>query len=313
MTGAGSNPAHGWDWKKLAEAGKLACPATGSALHTTGESLLATRDGAHTYQVLPNGVPLLLTDPERIKEYLAASEMPREYHEIARSSERPEAAGAKGLVRKVKAWLHQDYRTDKSLAAAERLFQGLPAGSLCVSVGGGPNRDHPRLVNLNIGPFANVDLVADAHRLPFADGSVDAVYSSAVLEHLYAPTKAAAEMFRILKPGAKVFARTPFLQQYHGYPHHYQNFTLTGHRRLFEDAGFAVDEEGVDVGPTYAFIHITNYYLQEFAPFPLRSRPFRFFWSLFANACLKRMDRKMNLRENAHILASTTFLLGHKP
>jgi predicted SAM-dependent methyltransferase len=34
------------------------------------------------------------------------------------------------------------------------------------------------------GPFANVDVVADAYALPYATGSVDAVHCEAVLEHL---------------------------------------------------------------------------------------------------------------------------------
>ena len=42
--------------------------------------------------------------------------------------------------------------------------------------------------------------VANIRDLPFPDGSFDAVYSSAVLEHLGDPVQALKEMFRVLKP-----------------------------------------------------------------------------------------------------------------
>jgi SAM-dependent methyltransferase len=302
-------PSHGWNWKGLAAAGKLACPESGKTLSATEARALETADGSSSYKVLPDGVPLLLRDPAMIEGYLAASAMPAEYNAMGEPENRPVA----GAVGKLKAFLHRDYRSAQSEAAFARLFADARPGELRVSVGGGPHRDHPSLVNLNIGPFANVDLVADAHALPFSDGAVDAGYSSAVLEHLYDPSRAVRELFRVIKPGGLVYARTPFLQQYHGYPHHYQNFTLTGHRRLFESAGFAVLEAGVDVGPTFAFVHLANYYLQDFAPFPFRSRAFRSVWNLFANAVLKPRDRFLNAREDAHTLASTTYLLARKP
>ncbi len=43
-------------------------------------------------------------------------------------------------------------------------------------------------------------VVADGEQLPFADGSFDAVWGSAILHHLHLPT-AARELNRVLKPG----------------------------------------------------------------------------------------------------------------
>jgi len=45
------------------------------------------------------------------------------------------------------------------------------------------------------------DLLADAHALPFRDGSFDAVLAYAVLEHLYNPWLALSEIARVLRPG----------------------------------------------------------------------------------------------------------------
>jgi hypothetical protein len=52
-------------------------------------------------------------------------------------------------------------------AACARLIAEVPADATLVSIGGGPTRSHP-----DLGPFANVDVVADAYRLPYADASV---------------------------------------------------------------------------------------------------------------------------------------------
>ena len=50
-------------------------------------------------------------------------------------------------------------------------------------------------------------LRGDATRLPFADGTFDAVITSEVLEHIQDDVAAIAEMTRILRPGG-VFAAT---------------------------------------------------------------------------------------------------------
>jgi ubiquinone/menaquinone biosynthesis C-methylase UbiE len=46
------------------------------------------------------------------------------------------------------------------------------------------------------------------YELPFADASVDAVFSNALLQHLGDPVAALREMYRILKPGGIIGART---------------------------------------------------------------------------------------------------------
>jgi SAM-dependent methyltransferase len=48
-------------------------------------------------------------------------------------------------------------------------------------------------------------IVADAHRLPIADGSLDLVFSSNMIEHVHHPSVAADEMVRVTRPGGIVF------------------------------------------------------------------------------------------------------------
>jgi ubiquinone/menaquinone biosynthesis C-methylase UbiE len=54
----------------------------------------------------------------------------------------------------------------------------------------------------------NVELrKASVYELPFEDGSFDAVFSHALLEHLSDPSAAIAELRRVLKPGGLIGAR----------------------------------------------------------------------------------------------------------
>lgn len=181
-----------------------------------------------------------------------------------------------------------------------------------IAIGGGPQRVHPRLRNLNLAPFPNVDLVGDAHRLPLADASVAALHCEAVLEHLDQPQVAVAEMLRVLRPGGLVFAATPFLQSFHGYPSHHRNFTLMGHRGLFERAGFEILDSGPCVGPTFALVDLASNWARELLPGRWLSRGA---WLLIrlAGRLLVPLDHLLLRNERAHRLASTTFVLARKP
>ena len=84
-----------------------------------------------------------------------------------------------------------------------------------IHVGGGPKRNHPSEVNLNIVPMAGVDLCGAAEALPFDDHSVDVIISNAVLEHVEHFDATLREMDRVLKPGGFVYIEIPLMQHYH--------------------------------------------------------------------------------------------------
>jgi SAM-dependent methyltransferase len=62
---------------------------------------------------------------------------------------------------------------------------------------------------------ADVDVVADCHRLPLPSGSTEVVNSTAVLEHLYCPPLALREINRVLKPGGLLVGSCSFLEGEH--------------------------------------------------------------------------------------------------
>lgn len=217
----------------------------------------------------------------------------------------------KFISQSIRSWLRRsDYRTQQSIDALKRVLD-VPKGSFCLSIGGGPLRIDDRLTNLNISRFQNVDIVGDAHRLPIADSSADAIHSEAVFEHLHSPAIAAKELARVLKPNALAFICTPFLQPFHGHPSHYQNFTIPGHRKLFEDAGLTILESGVCNGPVLALLQMFRTFADLFLPRPLRILAFGIYF--FGRIVIAPIDRFLGSRDNAHILASTTYLVARKP
>jgi SAM-dependent methyltransferase len=103
----------------------------------------------------------------------------------------------------------------------------------------------------------NVQLIADAHSLPFATDSFDGVWVQAVLEHVLEPERVVGEIHRVLSRRGIVFAGTPFMQQVHEGAYDFTRFTESGHRWLFRR--FERIDSGVTGGPGTAAIWSLRY------------------------------------------------------
>ena len=281
------------------EKGCLVCPKTHQKLKwSEDKKMLVSSDRKHKYPV-ENGVPILLKDAGEIKKEWKDSNMETEYEKLK---------GKKKFKQKVREYLEDDLRAEKA-AEGFKLFDKYDDG-LCIAIGGGPKRHHKNLVNLNMAPFVNIDVVGDAHHLPYADDCVEAIHCEAVLEHLPEPHKAIQEMYRVLKKGGVVYSITPFLQAYHGYPHHYQNLTLTGHEYYYKKQGFEIKESGVCAGPTYTVIMLNYLYLLSYLPRILSLVAKIYF--VVGMGIFKHFDRILNKKKEAHNLACTTLVVAEK-
>lgn len=112
--------------------------------------------------------------------------------------------------------------------------------------------DHTRhfkadVTTFDADPEQHPKVVGDAHAMPFEDDRFDAVLALALLEHVDDPYQVTREMYRVLKPGGRVFAWVPFYMMVHAFPEDVSRFTTYGVRRLFELAGFEVTR--VDEAP----------------------------------------------------------------
>ena len=103
------------------------------------------------------------------------------------------ASGLRRLARALLA-VGGDRRSPRAHAAFAKVIGIDPLEATCLSIGGGPTRVHPRLTNLNIDTFPNVDIVATAYALPYREGTIGSIHCEAVLEHLEYPDCAVQEI-----------------------------------------------------------------------------------------------------------------------
>ncbi|MBM3583958.1 MAG: class I SAM-dependent methyltransferase [Alphaproteobacteria bacterium] len=92
-----------------------------------------------------------------------------------------------------------------------RIAEALPEGRV-LEVGGGSGRLKgwlPTIVATDILPAPWLDVVADAHRLPFRDGCFAAIVMVDVMHHLAAPGAFLAEACRVLIPGGRIIMVEP--------------------------------------------------------------------------------------------------------
>jgi len=114
--------------------------------------------------------------------------------------------------------LYQDFH--------RQLLENCPPG-IILEIGGGTAhiKDFtPEVVSVDILPFPGIDIVADAHRLPFSDGAFSGVIMLDVLHHLERPIDFLEEASRILKPGGRLAMMEPAMtllarQFYHRFHH----------------------------------------------------------------------------------------------
>lgn len=126
---------------------------------------------------------------------------------------------------------------------------------------------YENVVNYEIVAYPSTDVLGIGEALPFRDDSFDAVISIAVLEHVRDPFLCAREIARVLRPGGRLYCGVPFLQPYHGYPHHYFNATAQGIRRLFEDELVVEDVRVLDsTHPVWTLHWILSVWAQALPP-----------------------------------------------
>jgi len=116
------------------------------------------------------------------------------------------------------------------------VLQSLLDNQIVLELGSGNMAiDDPCLIRMDVHLTPHVDVVADAHFLPFKSGVFDFIFSLAVFEHLRQPFAAAGEIRRTLRDGGYTYNECNFVFAYHGYPHHYFNASVQGLEQVFSE------------------------------------------------------------------------------
>lgn len=142
---------------------------------------------------------------------------------------------------------------------AKQAIKDVPPGSLILNLASGIKTIRENVVNVDLFPYPNVQVIADIHNLPFEDNSADAVICESSLEHLKNPEKAVKEMRRVLKPGGLLYISAPFIVGFHASPDDFYRWTLPGLKEFLKD--FQEKESGVGWGPTYALTSVLREWL----------------------------------------------------
>jgi SAM-dependent methyltransferase len=183
-----------------------------------------------------------------------------------------------------------------------------PTGRVLVvgggAIGSGAKKLYERglAVGADIYPTPHTVLIADAHNIPFADDTFEAVWIQAVLEHVLSPHEVVAELHRVLKPGGYIYADTPFIQHVHEEAYDFTRFTLSGHRWLFRD--FDLIEAGPTKGAGTSLVWSIRYFVRAVTGSDAAGSivAAAFFW-------LRFFDRRTRKHADA---ASATYFFGRK-
>lgn len=289
----------------------LRCPVTHRPIEVRTDPSRCVTSGTDMSYPIVEGVPILLrpdlTELWR-RDRKASSQTdggpPHRAIEILRTAW-PSISlnvAAKGNVRRL---------IDELSAAAGTPSTVLIVGGATRGEGLDPLFESPeiRVIVADLAIGEDTMVVADAHTLPFNDGTFDAVICQAVLEHVAEPAVVAAEVHRVLAGRGFVYSEIPFMQQVHEGAHDVARFTLTGHRLLWRR--FDELAAGACNGPGMALAWSLRYFALSFASTRVTRALISRLLAL-ATFWLKDLDRLISRRPAAVDAAGGTYFLGRR-
>lgn len=182
---------------------------------------------------------------------------------------------------------------------------------IIINIGSGIKTIHPEIINVDIFPFKDVNLVTDATKLPIKDNSVDMVITESTLEHIPDVELAIQEICRVVKPGGYVYISIPFLMPFHASPNDYFRLTHEGIKHKF--AIFEPQKIGMNGGPASALVTFLMHFFA--LPFSLISASLYNFMTYIFMAILsplRILDLLFYLFPRSTDAAAMTYFIGKK-
>ncbi len=191
------------------------------------------------------------------------------------------------------------------------ILKHIKEGGVVLDVGSGPERLGKEFTNIDVYPFPEVDVVANATELPFKDNSVDAAVSESVFEHVPDAYMVANEMVRIVKRGGYIYVSAPFIHPYHASPDDFNRWTISGLKHLFPN--LEIVESGVRSGPWSAFLMFLAYWLGVVFSFGYKkAAPFLAHVFMLVLGPLKYLDYFFMKIPGSEAVSAHLYILGRK-
>lgn len=196
-----------------------------------------------------------------------------------------------------------------SKSKIKKIINEVPLEAKILDLGSGSRKLANHTINLELYPFANVNVVGNGHQLPFKNHTFDVIICQAVLEHVKQPVVVINEMQRTLKQNGIIYVEIPFLLGYHADPDDYHRYTLRGTEELF--SAFQKRELGICVGPMSTLC----WWVRKLPTIFFRNRAIIKFIELimgWLTFWLKYFDIILTRAKNAHIISGGFYFLGIK-
>ncbi len=193
----------------------------------------------------------------------------------------------------------------------QRFLEGHSKNNIIINLGSGTKKISEETINLDFYPFVNVDIVADATKLPLADQSVDIVINEFMLEHIEAPDKVVDEIVRIIKPGGHVYLTVPFVASFHSSPDDFYRWSKQGLRCLMKD--FEEIECKIRCGPTSALVYVLSEWLSTLISFGwIKLQQLFFIFFMVAFSPLNLIDYLIYKLPTSENIAYGFYFIGKK-
>ena len=286
----------------------LRAPHTHAALTAEGDALRAT-DGARFPIV--DGVPILIDEDRslfRLADFTAAGPaVPPSIGRRLRAAVRARLGGSPVSERNF-ARLADLLDARHAASGREQRVLVVGGGILGYGMDALVGRSGIALVETDVYVGPRTQVVCDAHDLPFADGTFDAVVIQAVLEHVLDPPRVVAEIGRVLAPDGLIYSEIPFMQQVHEGAYDFTRYTRTGHRRLLRC--FDELDSGAVSGPAVSLVWAVRYLAVALAGPSRRAQKLADLLARLLTLPLVPLDRMLLDRPAALDGASGTWVLG---
>ncbi len=186
------------------------------------------------------------------------------------------------------------------------LRKNLGITGIAINLGSGQD-NYEGFINIDLGMYDPVHVVADLKKIPFVDESVELVVSNSVLEHIYDYNAVIDEVFRILKKGGYFYLSVPNVcLRHHKYDYH--RWTTPGLHKLFDNK-FEIIGSGACRGVAYALIVFVEALIAYKVKNKILLAMTRCVWRLISRPLFWIRDEA---NEEYQAMSQTIFVLGKK-